>query len=198
MRKKLGIVCMILSVVFLAGALTLFLWNQDQANEAERASMAVIPLLKEAIAQGEEEPGTPTEPILQEKTQMTEVEIDGYHYIGYVSIPAHTLELPVMSQWDHTRLEIAPCRFSGTTMEENLVVIGHSYRRHFAALNQLRVGDEVRFTDMDGVTTLYQVEAVDVVLPSAVEEVTAGFFDLALVTCTYSGGTRVVVYCDAQ
>ena len=29
-----------------------------------------------------------------------------------------------------------------------------------------------------------------------VEEVTAGDYDLALVTCTYGGDTRLVVYCD--
>ena len=49
---------------------------------------------------------------------------------------------------------------------------------------------------MEGEILAYQVAAVDVVPPNSVEEVTAGIFDLALVTCTYGGKTRVVVYCD--
>ena len=49
---------------------------------------------------------------------------------------------------------------------------------------------------MEGVTSHYLVSAVDAVPPTAVEEVCSGQFDLALVTCTYGGETRLVVYCD--
>lgn len=202
MRKALGAVCMSFGAALLIGALALFLWNQNEADRAEQASVALIPLLNAAIAEREEpettpiQPGTPPELLPPEKKQMTEVEIDGYSYIGYLSIPSQGLELPVMSQWDYPRLKIAPCRYSGTTMEENLVLIAHNYRGHFGPLRQLQLGDEVLFTDMDGAVNVYQVAAVDVVPPASTEEVTAGSFDLALVTCTYGGKTRLVVYCD--
>ncbi len=40
--------------------------------------------------------------------EMTVVEIDGYGYVGVLTIPALELELPVMSEWDAARLKIAP------------------------------------------------------------------------------------------
>lgn len=194
---------MTVGAVLLACSLALFLRNRTEADRAEQSSMTLIPLLNAAIAQREEtgpadpiQPGTPPELLTPEQKYMTEVEIDGYGYIGYLSIPSRSLELPVMSQWDYSRLKIAPCRFSGTVAEGNLVLVGHNYRGHFGALSQVQPGDEVLFTDMEGVATVYRVAAIDVVPPSSAEEVASGAFDLALVTCTYSGKTRLVVYCD--
>lgn len=204
MKKVLGAVCMGLGVVLLIGALTLFLWNRAESEQAEKTSAVVIPLLHTAIAEKKEQettvpvqPGTPVELLPPEEKVMTEVEIDGNLYIGYLSVPVCGLELPVMSQWDYPKLKIAPCRYSGTIVEENLVLVAHNYLSHFGALEQLQLGDEVLFTEMDGTVTAYQVAAVDVVAPVAVEEVTSGAFDLALVTCTYGGKSRLVVYCDA-
>lgn len=204
MRKTLGVICLAMGVMLLSGALALFLWNQTEANRAGQTSTAVRHLLSEAIAERsaretsppEVLPGIPSELLPPEKKQMTEVEINGYRYIGYLSIPTQALELPVMSQWDYSRLQIAPCRYSGTLMDNNLVLIAHNYGTHFGHIGRLQPGDPVMFSDMDGGVTCYRVAAVDVVPPDAVEEVTMGAFDLALVTCTYGGKTRVVVYCD--
>ena len=52
------------------------------------------------------------------------------------------------------------------------------------------------FTDADGNVHCYAVAAVDVLDPTAVEEMTAGEFDLTLFTCTYGGKSRVTVFCD--
>ncbi len=205
MRRKLGISLMALGAAMLLGAGSLFTWNQLEADRAEQASAEILPAVRAAIEENSsvarEEtsiPGTPVELMTQEELRMTEVEIDGYAYIGWLTIPRLGLELPVMADWDYDRLKIAPCRFSGTTTEENLVLLGHNYRRHFGPIRRLRPGDEVIFEDMDGVTTVYQVTATDVVNPSALEEVTSGDFDLTLITCTYGGQTRIVVYCDAE
>lgn len=203
MRRKLGAVCMTAGIVLLLGALGLFLWNQNEANQAEAASAALMTKLSVVIEENSAEdsstPGLldlPEELLPPEKKRMTEVEIDGYGYIGYLTIPRLGLELPIMADWDYTRLKIAPCRYSGSTMEENLVLVAHNYRKHFGPIRRLNPGDEAAFVDMDGNVIRYRVEAVDVLPPTAVEEVTSGSFDLALVTCTYGGNTRLVVYCD--
>lgn len=126
------------------------------------------------------------------------VEIDGYGYVGYLTIPALGLELPVMAEWDYARLRLAPCRYSGSTKTGDLVIAAHNYARHFGSLQTLLAGDEVRFTDMDGVVTVYEVAAVEILQPTAVEEMTAGEYDLTLFTCTYGGQSRVTVRCDRR
>lgn len=209
MRRKLGILCMILGAVFLAGAVGLLLSNRQEAERAHKASAELIPrlelaiesnlALRESLPQQETEPpipGTPLELIDPEALKMTEVEIDGHSYIGYLQIPLLELELPVMAGWDYRKLEIAACRFCGTTKGKDLVVFAHNYRNHFGEIRLLQPGDEVVFVDMDGEVTVYQVAATDVVAPTAVEEVTSGDFHLTLFTCTYGGANRVIVYCD--
>lgn len=54
------------------------------------------------------------------------------------------------------------------------------------------------FTDMEGTVWRYQVEAVDVLAPEAVEEMTDGVYGLPLFTCTYGGANRVAVRCAAE
>ncbi len=70
------------------------------------------------------------------------------------------------------------------------MIAGHNYTtHHFGTLYELEEGDKVIFTDMDGVVTHYQVVALDILQPTAVEEMTAGAYDLTLFTCTYDSGT---------
>ena len=195
MRKKLGTACMVVGILLMISALALFIYNHAQANRAKQYSADAVSLLKEEIADGETQ-STDSKSDASAKKQMREVEIDGYNYVGYLSIPSINLELPVMSQWDYQRLQIAPCRYSGTVTEKNMVVIAHNYYSHFGTLDQLETDDEVRFTDVNGDITAYKVTYIDVVPPTSEKEVVAGDSALALVTCTYGGKTRFVVYCD--
>jgi sortase A len=166
----------------------------------------LLPQLMEVIEENEEvatEPetyaqpvGTPIDYLDPSAFEMTAVEIDGYAYIGYLSIPKLELELPIMADWDYMRLRIAPCRYTGSVRGEDLVLMAHNYASHFGGLTKLSEGDSVIFTDMDGIVTMYEVVAQDILDPYAVGEMTSGDFDLTLFTCTYGGKSRVTVYCD--
>lgn len=201
MRNKIGTLLMGLGTVLVLAALSLFLWNEQEAREAERSAEHILPRLVEQIEQestglapedGENAADYP-DPY---DPAMTEVVIDGYAYIGYLSIPSLGLELPVMSEWDYTRLKIAPCRYSGSTKTDDLVIAGHNYARHFSPIKGLKEGETVYFVDMDGVRSDYQVASVEVLAPTAVEEMTSGTYDLTLFTCTYGGRSRVAVRCQ--
>lgn len=200
MRSKLGNLCMVLGVALVLTALSLFLYNQWEASGAEQSVQDLLPQLQQQIQerQGEQaESGTvPPEQLDPNYFEMTEVEIDGYAYIGYLSIPTLGLELPVMSQWDYERLKIAPCRYEGSAKSDDLVLLAHNYGKHFGTLKNLVPGNEVFFTDMDDVISRYQVVTVEILMPDAVEEMVAGEYDLTLFTCTYGGQNRVTVRCD--
>lgn len=193
MKNKLGTLCMILGTVLIVAALSLFLWNRREADQAAEAAETILPRVVEQIAETAAEAPAPPDPF---DPTMTETEIDGYLYIGYLSIPALGLELPVMSDWDYTRLTIAPCRYSGSTKTDDLVIAAHNYARHFGGLSGLSGGEEVYFVDMDNVVSSYTVVCVEILSPTAVEEMTNGEYDLSLYTCTYGGRSRVTVRCD--
>lgn len=221
MRNKLGNLLMLLGAALVIAALLLFAYNRREAQNAQSAAEELLPqviaeievrneqltaqgaaVLVPAVESGEEEtlqPGATPAPTLfvnPYDSKMTIVEIDGNGYIGTVNIPKLQLELPVMSEWSYPKLRKSPCRYSGSTKTDDLVILAHNYSRHFGKIKQLNVGDEVVFTDMNGVVTHYSVAEVDTLLPYDVEEMTAGDFDLTLFTCTYGGKSRVTVRCD--
>lgn len=197
---------MLLGTALIFGALSLFIYNQHEAAQAGQAAGNLLPVLMEEIEAHEgidTDPltitvpvGTPIEYIDPSAFIMTEVEINGHAYIGYLSIPKLELELPVMAGWSYPKLQISPCRYTGSVRGEDLVIMAHNYASHFGGLSKLSEGDSVIFTDMDSIVTAYEVVAQDVLAPNAVEEMTAGDFDLTLFTCTYGGKSRVTVYCD--
>lgn len=202
--RKTGTFFMILGTALLAAALALFAYNQQEDTTAQAAVVEVMPQLVERIREQTAQEETIPEPELQipvellteEDVQMPEMEVDGNGYIGYLSLPALGLELPVLGDWSYRKLNIAPCRYTGSVRGEDLVIMAHNYRSHFGKLSRLSVGDSVMFTDMNGKTTPYEVLGKDILDPTAVEEMTSGDFDLTLFTCTYGGRSRVTVYCD--
>ena len=76
--------------------------------------------------------------------------------------------------------------------------MAHNFEWHFGQISKLSEGAEVSFVDMEGNVFRYEVVAKDVLDPAAIEEMTAGDFDLTLFTCTYGGAQRVTIYCDLK
>lgn len=201
MKVKVGRICMLLGAALLLGALLLYGYNRVQDNRAGQAVVAIMPQLVQQIPEQPKEEHLaeqiiPMELRKLEELKMTEVVIDGAAYIGYLSIPNLELNLPILANWNYDLLQKAPCRYTGSTKSDDLVLMAHNYDSHFGRLSALNAGDSLFITDMDGVVTAYTVIGRDVLVPTAVEEMTSGDFDLTLFTCTYGGKSRVTVYCD--
>lgn len=203
MRAIFGKLLMFLGAAMIMAALALFLYNQKEQTQAADAAMSVMPELVDAIndhvKEAAQQSVQETLAVAVEEApikEMTETLINGYYYIGFVGIPELELELPIMTDWDYKKLNIAPCRYTGNLYSDDLVLMAHNYYNHFGRLSSLSLGDTVTFTDMDGNTVFYQVVAMDVLDPNATEEMTAGEYDLTLFTCTYGGASRVTVRCD--
>lgn len=201
MSRKIGALLMFLGFVLMCTAGILLWQNYTEDLSAEASVEALMPEILLRMPEVPEEENyikqmIPVEHLPPSAFEMTRVEIDGYDYIGYLSIPVLELNLPIMADWDYSRLRIAPCRYFGSTNGRDLVLMAHNYASHFGRLSELQLEDAVLFTDMDGHTTHYVVEAKDILTPTAVEEVTSGEFDLTLFTCTYGGKSRVTVYCN--
>lgn len=191
MRKIIGILLMSLGTLLLAGAMFLLLWNQNENKKAEKtAGKVLIRIIEEAE---QEDIIAESENLYEE--QMPEKVVDGYGYIGYLTIPSLGIQLPVMSEWDYGRLRITPCRYYGSTVTDDLVIAAHNYASHFGKLGDINIGDVVSFTNMEGNTITYEVAEVNVLESTAVETMTDGEFDLRLFTCTYGGRTRLTVGC---
>lgn len=192
MRKLLGTLLICIGVAAILGAAALFMWNRRVDTAAGELAAQVLPQMVETIRENENTEAPP-DPY---SDKMTAATIDGYDYVGFLSLETLGLELPVMSDWSYPQLKLSPCRYYGSVRGGDLVICAHNYQQHFGRLSDLAVGDSVLFTDLDGVVTSYTVAETEVLQPTAVEEMTSGDYDLTLFSCTYGGKTRVTVRCQ--
>lgn len=206
MKRKFGLFFMVLGFFLILTAFLLLLHNERQDELAGSYASDQLQILVEEITHQEAAqetheaplvlPVLPEQALTEVDKTMNEVIVDGYAYIGYLSIPALNLELPVMSDWSSNQLLKAPCRYTGTLLGNDLVIMAHNYGKHFGSLGKLQPGDAVIFTDVDGKITNYQVQLQEILQPTEVEAMVSGAFDLTLFTCTYGGQTRVTVRCN--
>ena len=192
MKRKIAITFMTVGILLIGFALGLLIYNNYENKKARESAEVLIESIRLSIAESE----LKDEIIDPFDEEMTVKEIDGYGYIGYISVPALNIDLPVMSEWDYGRLKISPCRYYGSTETDNLVIAAHNYIVHFKYLGRLKPGDIVIFTDMDAGVHNYKVDSVEQLLPTDVDKVKDSGNDLILYTCTYGGAKRIVVRCS--
>ncbi|MBQ7862057.1 MAG: sortase [Clostridia bacterium] len=192
MRNKIAKVFMAMGIICIGFAMGLLLYNNFENKKAQDNADVLLESVRISIT----EQGEKKEPADPFDKEMKIKEIDGYGYIGYLSIPALELDLPVMSDWDYDSLKISPCRYYGSTGTDNLVIAAHNYDSHFGSLDNLKAGDTVMFTDMESKTYYYTVTSVEELMPTDVDKVKDTGDDLILYTCTYSRAKRITVRCS--
>ena len=200
-KRRIGLVMMLVGILAALAGLALGgynLWDDKRAGEEAESVLVEFARHREAIVTTpgpEPEPDETPAPTPEPDREMPVFELDGYRYIGTVSIPAIELELPVQEDWSLQLLKLTPCRYKGTVYREDLIICAHNYATHFGRLKNLLPGDEVLFTDVEGSEYRYTVTLLEDLAGTAVEEMESGEWDLTLFTCTLGGRTRVTVRC---
>lgn len=198
-KQRLSKALIITGALMLAACAVLMVWNVHQSNKAHQAVQEQLPKVESAISQRAESSSkndNTTAPLIEaEKKKMPVVEIDGNDYIGYITIATLGMKLPVMNTYSDYKLNIAPCRYYGSLETDDLVIAGHNFASSFEKLTQLKEGDEVRFTNMNGQTYVYKVGETEMLKPAQVTDMVESEWDLSLFTCNYSGWERFTVRC---
>lgn len=128
-------------------------------------------------------------------TDMPEKEYLGYSMIGTLRITTLGIELPIMSSWSYELLEIAPCRYSGSVLSEDMILMGHNYKSHFTPLHDVKIGALVEFEDVNGAVYRYKVTKLETLHRSSVDQLESEY-PLTLFTCTPGGINRIIVRCE--
>lgn len=200
MGNTLRKICMVSGLLLIAAALCLFVYNKREAESAAQTAeqalqeISDVPHVLEQPQESEIHSIIP-DYISDPTMEMPTVEVDGNFYIGILEIHALELSLPVISEWNDTRLKQAPCRYKGSVYLDNLIIAGHNYKKHFGGLKNLQIGDTITFTDMDEHCFSYTVTALEELDGTVIEAMESGDWDLTLFTCTIGGKKRVTVRC---
>ena len=200
-RTRIGTVMILAGVLVILAAGGLYLHIRMEERQAGESAAEVTDLLLNMAQDAPRpEPGSPegtegAEEGITPEGEVTAV-IDGETYLGVLSFTGYGLELPVLAQWDFEALRQARAVYAGSVAGNDLVIAAHNYRSHFSVLNRMVVGNEVVLTDPAGHAIRYVVRKIEVLQPTAIEEMTAGEWDLTLFTCTYGGKTRQTLRCE--
>lgn len=204
-RKHPRRIAAIAGALCILGALGTVGGNLHRSAESGRQSGEVLDRLLPVVYANAQEASSPTVETVPTETEpaapvpeMPTQTVNGWDYIGYLSIPSLDLTLPIQSQWSYEGLRVAPGRFYGSTYTGDLVLAAHNYSQHFGRIGDLQPGDTVCFTDMDGHVTHYRVTALETLAPEDVEGMLSGEYDLTLFTCTLGGKSRVTVRCTEE
>ena len=208
MKKKKGTILIYIGIVFIIVAAGIMIYNIYESMRAAQQADSVLQQIKEMFmnVEGQDQedtqyPGISDEVIpeyvLFPEKEMPVIKIGNHNYVGVLEIPKLGLVLPVLAgEWSYEKLKIAPCVYSGSIYQDNMVIAAHNYWSHFSRIKDLEVGDAVIFTDGEGNVFEYSVGWVDLLQKYDTEEMKlAETWDLSLFTCTYSGKERYTVRC---
>ncbi len=203
MVNTLSKVCMVLGLLLIAAALCRFIYNEQEAELAAQTAEQALQEIADTTHVLEQPQESEIQPIIPDyisdpTMEMPTVEVDGNFYIGVLEIPALELSLPIISEWNNTRLKQAPCRYQGSVYLDNLIIAGHNYKKHFGGLKNLQIGNTITFTDMNEHCFSYTVTALEELDGTAIESMESGDWDLTLFTCTIGGKKRVTVRCEKK
>ena len=201
-KSKGPVVLIVLGLLLLVGAAGLVIFNKWQSEVAQRESAAILEKMEVAM-QDVPEPDYVT---VEEDLTMPTVLIDGYEYIGRITIPSISIDLPVMAEWDDTRLWINPCRYTGNYKTNDMVICAHNLDSHFGGLLSIGISEKVIFTAVDGKVYNYIISNRETVQPTSIDEMILNMnnakekggiedWDLTLFTCHLGGQTRCAVRC---
>lgn len=199
MRNKKGLILITLGILLLLGAAGLAgynIWDENRAAESVENILRQMDTLIPKPGEVELPEGMIPDYLLAPRMEMPTVEVEENKYIGYITIPAIGIDLPVMGEWSYPNLKIAPCRYAGSAYLDDLVICAHNYAHHFGGLSQLSIGDRVEFTDVDGNLFEYSVAEKEQLNPDEAARMLSGGWDLSLFTCTLGGQYRVTIRCE--
>ena len=187
--NNLGKIFITQGVILIIISISMLIYNKYEDIKAYKFSQEVLVIIENNISDNEVKENDYSK-------EMDTINIKGYDYIGTIIIPKLDLKLPIMSEYDYSRLKKTPCRYYGSIHTNDLIICGHSYKTHFKYLNKLKQKDLIIFTDVNNVNYVYEVLEIEVLKKTDVEKMIDNDYDLTLYTCTNGGIDRLTIRCN--
>ena len=196
MKQIRAAALILLGLSMILASAYLFSRYEREAETAGENAQQLLAALTEEIEKNKEQNLYDTAVQEQSIGQMLQTSLQGYDLVGIIRVPGMGVELPVLNDWNYDLLKLAPCRYSGSIEGQDLILMGHNYRKHFAPLRRVSSGDRVEFLDISGTSYPYVVAETAVLKPTQLDELSSSEYALTIFTCTPGGQSRFVVRCN--
>lgn len=130
-----------------------------------------------------------------EKKEMLISMVNGIKYVGILEIPSLSISLSVINEYSEDNLNISVNRYKGSIYSNDLIIVGHNYKKHFSPLKNIELGAKIYFMDVEGQTHIYEVCQIEIINGYDVDKMESGEWDMTLFTCTTGGASRFTVRC---
>ncbi len=128
-----------------------------------------------------------------------------YETIATLNIPSLGIKYPILSTTSEALLKVSLNKYWGSNPNEvgNMCVLGHNYEntKFFSKLPNIKIGDIVQITDLEGKTLDYTVYETDIIDPydnSCTSQLTDGHTEITLITCYNKGAQRFIAKARAN
>jgi len=196
MKQIRAVALVLLGLSMILTSAYFFSQYEQEAEIAGENAQQLLAALTEEIEQNQEQNLYDTAVQEQSTGQMLQTSLQGYDLVGIIRVPGVGVELPVLNDWNYDLLKLSPCRYSGSIEGQDLILMGHNYKKHFAPLRRVSSGDRVEFLDINGTSHAYVVAETEVLKPTQLDELSSSDYSLTIFTCTRGGQSRFVVRCD--
>lgn len=196
MKQLRAVVLIVLGLSMILTSAYFFSQHEREAEVAGENARLLLTALTHEIERNREQELYDTAQREQTVGQMPQTSLQGYDLVGIIRVPAVGVELPVLNNWSYPLLKLSPCRYSGSIEGQDLILMGHNYKTHFAPLRQVVPGAQVEFLDTGGTSHTFVVAETEVLKPTQLDELTASDYALTIFTCTPGGQSRFVVRCS--
>lgn len=194
MKNKKVLIYKILIIVLLIIAIVIGLiigkkQYDDQIYNNENIEIAVE--FEKRIKEVEKEP---------EENKKIELKYKGYNVIGLIEIPTIDLKYPILEKTTKATMRTSISRFSGGEVNElgNLSLAGHNNYSGtmFGKNKNLKIGDKIYLTGLDGKTLEYEIYNKFTTDPddvSILETTDKDSKEVTLITCKNGRTERLII-----
>lgn len=192
MKKIINVFLVILTLSAIV-VLGIIIFKQYEGKENSKQAIQVV-------AQIEEEFNN-----IENTNKKIEMEYKGYKVVGIIEIPSINIKYPILNKTNDNSMEYSITKFSGGEVNEigNFVVAGHNYLNGtmFGKVDQLKIGDEIKLTDLYNNTLTYEIFDIYSTDPndtSIIESSKEGTKEVTLITCTKGQINRLITKARAK
>ena len=134
-----------------------------------------------------------------EGQQAANVQYNGYDVVGIIEIPSINIKYPIINKTNDTTMKYSITKFSGGEINSigNFTVAGHNNWNGtmFGKVKRLKIGDQIKLTDLYNNTVTYEIFDIYSVDPndvSCLDSVEENTREVTLITCTNGHLKRLI------
>ena len=187
---KIFLIILTLSAIVVLG---IIIFKQYEGKENSKQAIQVVAQIEEKFNN------------IENTNKKIEMEYKGYKVVGIIEISSINIKYPILNKTNDNSMQYSITKFSGGEVNEigNFVVAGHNYLNGtmFGKVDQLKIGDEIKLTDLYNNTLTYEIFDIYSTDPndtSIIESSKEGTKEVTLITCTKGQINRLITKARAK